>query len=228
MLTGTLFIVGAYLWAAIPSAYLVGRYRKGIDIRDYGTGSVGATNVMTHVGRRTGWLLGAFDCLAKGTLPVLVAKAFDQDLSVQLGVGTAAIAGHNWSIYLRFTGGRGVATSVGVVLGFLMWPEFLILTVVMGGLGWLVFKETALWTLVAMVALPVLALLFDRPAEVFFMTVTIGGLLILKRLTANWEALPEGYSLLQVLRFRLFWDRDVPRKGHWMRRGPRSQVGDSA
>ena len=227
MLTATLFIAGAYLWAAIPSAYLVGRYRKGIDIRDYGTGSVGATNVMTHVGRRTGWLLGTFDCLAKGVLPVMMAKLFDQDLSVQLGVGTAAIAGHNWSVYLRFTGGRGVAAAVGVVFGFLMWPEFLILTVVMGGLGWLVFKETALWTLVAMVVLPILALLFGRPDEVFYMTLNIGGLLILKRLTANWEALPKEYPLARVLTFRFFWDRDVPRKGHWMHRDPRTQVGDS-
>ena len=216
-----LLIAGAYLLGAVPSAYLVARYRKGIDIRDYGSGNVGATNVMAHVGNRTGFLLGTFDCLAKGTLPVLVGKWLDLSLSVQVAAGLVAIAGHNWSPLLRFTGGRGVATAIGVVLGLLMWPEFLILTVVMGAFGRIIFHDTGFWTLVSIVALPLLALLFDRPSEIMYATLVIGVLLIVKRLTANWEPLPEEYPVAKVIASRAFWDRDVPKRVEWNRRLPR-------
>jgi glycerol-3-phosphate acyltransferase PlsY len=228
VLEATLFVVATYFWASVPSAYLVGRYVKGIDIRSYGSGNVGAANVMTHVGRLIGLSLGTFDCLGKGTVPVLMARLLDQSLAVQLGVGTAAIAGHNWSPFLRFTGGRGVATAVGVVVGFLMWPEALILTLVMGGLGFLLFSELATWTLVSMIVLPLLAYLFDRPPEVLYMTFVIAGLLMLKRLTANWESPSKDYPLIQVIAFRALWDRDVPRKVQWMRRQPPPTDGDSS
>ena len=221
MLDAVVFIVAAYLWGAVPTAYLVSRYLKGIDIREYGSGNVGAANVMAHVGKRTGFLLGSFDCLAKGTLPVALANLLDQSHAVQAGTGLAAIAGHNWSPYLRFTGGRGVATAVGVVLGAFMWQEFLILTVVMGVLGHLIFRETGFWTFISMLLLPVLAFLFDRPPEILYMTLGIGALLMLKRLTANWE-LPLGeHPLITVMANRVFWDRDVPKKIQWTGRRPR-------
>lgn len=220
MLIPILLIVGSYLWAAIPTAYLVARYRKGIDIRRYGSGNMGATNVMTHVGKRTGFLLGTFDCLGKGTLPVVAANLMDQSLAVQAGAGLAAIAGHNWSPYVGFTGGRGVATAIGVVFGFQMWYEFLILAFVMGAIGLLLFRETGFWTFMSMLALPVLAFIFDRPPEVLYMTLGIGGLLVLKRLTANWERPTSQYPLANILVYRVLWDRDVPKKAEWTRRRP--------
>ena len=169
MFTAALLIIGAYLWASIPTAYLVGRYAKGIDIRDYGSGNVGATNVMTHVGRWTGFLLGAFDCLAKGALPVVLGRLLDQSLAVQASAGLAGVAGHNWSIYLRFTGGRGVATAIGVLIGLAMWWECIILTGVVGIVGRLMFRDTGLWTFISMLALPLLAFLFGRPPEILYM-----------------------------------------------------------
>ena len=170
MVTTVLFVIGSYLWAGVPSAYLVARYVKGIDIRSYGSGNVGATNVMTHVGKRAGLLLGTFDCLAKGTLPVVVARLADQSLSVQAAVGLAAIASHNWSPYLRFSGGRGVATAIGVLVGIGMVWEFLVVAVIMGGIGRLMLRDTGLWTFIAILTLPVLAFLFQRPPEILYMT----------------------------------------------------------
>ena len=164
-LTAALLVGGAYLWGAVPVSYLVGRYRKGIDIRDYGSGNVGATNLMTHVGPWTGFIVGVFDCLAKGTLPVLIARElFDLPLSAQAITGLAAIAGHSWSPYLLFTGGRGVATAVGVIFSFFMWEEMLVIAVILGA-GRVVFHETGLWTFVSMLALPILALVFSRDPE---------------------------------------------------------------
>ena len=215
-----LIVVAAYLWAAIPSAYLVGRYLKNIDIRRYGTGNVGASNIMEHVGFWTGFSLGVFDSVGKGTLPVVAAKLLDQSLAVQVGVGLAAIAGHNWSPYLRFTGGRGVATTIGVAVGFLLWREVLIGVLIMGVIGRLIMHETGLWTLVAMISLPLQAYFFREETELIYLTLGIALILVIKRLIANWERPAGGHPLPRVLVYRLLWDRDVPRSEEWTGRRP--------
>jgi glycerol-3-phosphate acyltransferase PlsY len=220
VLTAVIVILGAYLWAGIPSAYLAGRYVKGIDIRQYGSGTVGTANVLVHVGRWPGVLVSVFDCLGKGALPVIVAKLLDQSLGVQAGVGLAAIAAHNWSPYLRFTGGRGVATAVGVVFGFQMIPELFVLTALMGIVGRYVFHETAFWTLVSMLALPALTLLFGRETEIFYMSAAIPAILVAKRLTANWDVPSREYSFAKVMAYRVLWDRDVREKVSWTERRP--------
>lgn len=225
MTSSALMIIGAYLWGSIPSAYIVARYAKGIDIRRYGTGNVGAANLAGQTRVLTGFVLGSFDCVVKGTLPVLLAKLLGLSLASQALVGLAAIAGHNWSPYIRFTGGRGVATAIGVLVGFLMWREFLILTVVLGGLGRLVFGDTGLWTLLSLVALPLLALRFGQPHEVVLMTLGIGFLLVLKRLVANWDPPARGIPLWRVMLSRLLWDRDVLRKSRWVGRRPGGKAG---
>ena len=217
-----LLILSAYLVGAIPSAYLIARYLKGIDIRRYGSGNAGATNVMVHVGAVTGFTLGTFDCLVKGTLPVVVGRLLDVPLGVQVSAGLVAVVAHNWSPFMRLTGGRGVATAIGLVVGFLLWPEILVLTVVMGVIGRLVYRDTGLWTFVAMIALPVLTFVFDRPVEIVAMSVSIAMILMAKRLTANWERPADEKSLVSVLRRRLLWDRDVPRKAPWVERSPSS------
>jgi len=214
------FVLGAYLWGSVPSAYLVARYFKGIDIREFGSGNVGATNVMVHVGKWTGFLQGVFDFAAKGVAPIALAKVLDQSLAVQAAMGLAAIAGHNWSPYIRFTGGRGVATAIGVVLGFAMWQEFLILTVVMGLIGRLLKRDTGFWTFVAMVSLPIFAYTFDRPVELLTVSIGIGVVLMSKRLSANWEPLPSGPSVLSVMVYRALWDRDVSKQTDWTERRP--------
>lgn len=215
-----LLILGAYLVGAIPSAYIIARYMKGIDIRRYGSGNAGATNVMVHVGPVTGFTLGTFDCLVKGALPVVLGRLLDLPLGVSVSAGLVAIVGHNWSPFMRLTGGRGVATAVGLVVGFLLWQESLILIVVMGIIGRLVYKDTGLWTFVAMITLPVLTLVFDREVEIVAMSVGIGVLLTVKRLTANWERPSGDQPMARVLAYRLVWDRDVPGKPLWTERSP--------
>lgn len=112
----------AYVIGAIPFAYLIGRWR-GVDIRRVGSGNVGATNVFRSVGR--GWGIAAFILdAAKGCVPVAVlphwaARAGWLD-GVQAWPGmlcmAAAVAGHTWPVFLRFKGGKGVATSAGALL----------------------------------------------------------------------------------------------------------------
>jgi glycerol-3-phosphate acyltransferase PlsY len=220
MLESVLLILGAYLLASVPSAYLVARYLKDIDIRRYGSGNAGATNVMVHVGTISGFTLGTFDCLVKGTLPVVIGRALDVPLGVPVTAGLVAVVAHNWSPFMRFTGGRGVATAIGLVVGFFLLQEMLIMAVVIGVIGKLVYKDTGLWTFVAMIALPILTYVFDRPLEIVAMSVCIGIILMAKRLTANWERPEDDVSLVAVLPRRLIWDRDVPRRSPWTERSP--------
>lgn len=220
MAATALSIAVAYLWGAIPTAYLVGRYLKGIDIRTYGSGNVGASNVSEHVGPRIGLLVGVADSLGKGTLPVVMARLLDLELGVEVSVGVAAIAGHCWSPYLRFTGGRGVATSIGVLIGLWMWKELLVEAVLMGLIGRAIMKQTGFWTFASILALPLLTVFLDRPTEITYGAVAIGVTLLLKRLTANWEMPAEDLPIYEVLTYRLVFDRDVSSQEEWTSRRP--------
>ena len=102
----------SYLLGSLPTGYLVGKFVRRIDIRQHGSGSVGATNVCRVVGKRWGIGVLVIDIL-KGFLAVSLAPSFLNALIF----GIAAIIGHTWTVWLRFRGGKGVATSLGVFLG---------------------------------------------------------------------------------------------------------------
>ena len=115
-------ILCAYLVGSVPFAYLITKAVRGIDIREVGSGNVGATNVGRALGRNWGILVFALDVL-KGFLPALAALLSHGcrigESALPLGValaGFAAVAGHNWPVFLKFRGGKGMATSCGVFL----------------------------------------------------------------------------------------------------------------
>ena len=232
--TDGVLIVAAYLWGGIPSAYLVAHFAAGIDIRSYGSGNVGASNALAHLGAKAGIAIGLFDLIGKGILPVLLARTLDAGLGVQVAIGLAAVAGHNWSPYIRFTGGRGVGTAGGVMLGFALWYEALIATILIAGIGRFVLKDTGLLTLVALIGLPITAIavsvmgLADRPLEVILMCTLIGVLLVAKRLTANWERLSGEQPVLQTLICRILWDRDVSKREGWTDRTPTADISEAS
>ena len=213
-------VVVAYFWGAVPTSYLAGRYLKGIDLRKFGSGNVGASNLSTQAGVWTALAVGTFDSLAKGALPIALLKALDYDLGLQALVGVVVVIGHNWSPYLKFTGGRGVATSIGVVAGHALWWEAIVGFSLIGIVGRLLTKDSAFWTLIGMLALPLMNAALGRPQEIVYMSVGIAVVLMAKRLTANWERPSDGYPLAKVLMCRLLWDRDVPRQDEWTGRQP--------
>jgi glycerol-3-phosphate acyltransferase PlsY len=109
------YLLGAYLVGAIPFGLLFGKSLGGVDVRAVGSGNIGATNVLRAAGKKAAVLTLVADCL-KGLFPVLLAATlFSAELITVLS-GVAAILGHNFPVYLRFKGGKGVATSFGVVL----------------------------------------------------------------------------------------------------------------
>nr|WP_320676301.1 glycerol-3-phosphate 1-O-acyltransferase PlsY [Prochlorococcus sp. MIT 1300] len=110
------FICIGYLLGSMPSGYLAGQWFAGIDIRAKGSGSTGATNVLREVGKAAAIGVLIVD-IAKGAIAVLIAKAFNLSETSEVLVGLAALSGHIWPIWLKFKGGKAVATSLGMLLG---------------------------------------------------------------------------------------------------------------
>jgi len=108
-----LTVIIGYLLGSIPFAYIAGRLIKGADIRRVGGGNVGATNVMREVGTAAGIAVLIAD-IAKGTLAVLIAQWLNVPLIAVFITGFAAVVGHNWPVFLKFSGGRGGAITIGV------------------------------------------------------------------------------------------------------------------
>ena len=104
-----------YGLGSIPAGLIVGRVARGIDIRQYGSCKTGATNVVRTVGVRWGAVALIGD-LAKGALPVVIARIVSDEPYVQTAAGLAAAVGHDWPVFAGFQGGRGVATSFGAAL----------------------------------------------------------------------------------------------------------------
>jgi acyl phosphate:glycerol-3-phosphate acyltransferase len=110
----------AYLLGSIPSGYLAGRWLAGIDIREHGSGSTGATNVLRHVGKTPALIVFLLDVF-KGSAAVLVAKQLlgGDAHGWLVAAGLLALAGHIWPIWLKGKGGKAVATGLGMLLGLL-------------------------------------------------------------------------------------------------------------
>lgn len=119
-----LAVIIGYLLGAIPFGLIIGRMARGIDLREYGSHRTGATNALRTLGLRAAALVFILD-VAKGVAAVLVARALlgTDPLAewAAAAAGLAAIVGHNWSVFIRFTGGRGVATSTGAMAAMSPW-----------------------------------------------------------------------------------------------------------
>ena len=106
------FAVGGYLLGSIPVGVLLGKLLRGIDVRDYGSGSMGTTNTLRTLGKGPAVAALILDAL-KGVIPVLLARYVSDDARLQVVGALAAIIGHDFPVYIGFRGGRGVATSLG-------------------------------------------------------------------------------------------------------------------
>ncbi len=109
------FVTGSYLVGSIPVGLIVGRVARGIDIRQYGSGKTGFTNVLRTCGARWG-VVALIGDLAKGIVPVLLARYISDEPWVHASAGLAAAIGHDWPVFAGYQGGRGVATSFGAAL----------------------------------------------------------------------------------------------------------------
>ena len=104
-----------YAIGSLPTAYLFTRYILAQDIRDIGDNNSGAANVFRNVGAKAGVAVGAID-IVKGSVIIVLAKVLVDDTGMEMMAGAAALAGHNFPVHLKFRGGRGAATAVGVLI----------------------------------------------------------------------------------------------------------------
>ncbi len=151
-----LLLLAGYLLGSIPAGYLAGLWWRGVDIRQEGSGSTGATNVLRVVGKGPALVVFLVDVL-KGTAAVLLAQALQPGADgVAVAAGLAALAGHIWPLWLGWRGGKAVATALGMLLG-LAWPVglacFGIFLAVLS-----LSRIVSLSSVVAAVALPLLML----------------------------------------------------------------------
>ncbi len=117
-----LLVIGSYLLGAVPVGYLIYKLKSGGDIRNEGSGNVGGTNVTRTAGAFAGVLTIVLDAI-KGFIPVLALYyLFPKDLILLVFVGVAAVLGHDFPVYLKFRGGKGISTSFGVIIGLCSFP----------------------------------------------------------------------------------------------------------
>ena len=171
-------LFGAYLLGSLPVGYLVARWRRGIDIRQYGTGNVGASNTFRNVGRATGVGIAVGNIL-QSMLPTLLALSLGYSRVAAGLIGFAAAIGYAWPIFLHFSGGRAVAVTGGVILT--LWPIPSIALVVFFVLGMLVGRNP-LTMFVGFGALPVYLWATGYPIEEVALALVLYVFMMLRRL----------------------------------------------
>ena len=157
-------IIIGYVLGAIPFSYIIGRHIRHIDIREKGSGNVGALAVWREAGPLFG-ILALFADVGKGVLTIYVARWLGLEVLWICVAGFAGVAGHNWPVFLKFRGGKGASTIMGVLLAFMP------LQFVIGlGIALLVVIPTSNIRLgiIGLACIPVIAWLFDKPAEFIY------------------------------------------------------------
>ncbi|MDD5657813.1 MAG: glycerol-3-phosphate 1-O-acyltransferase PlsY [Elusimicrobia bacterium] len=170
----------SYLAGGIPTGYLAARRCKGIDIRQYGSGNPGTANVYRVAGTAAGAVTLAVDFL-KGCLPVVLARGrFPDDPLFAVLCGAAAIVGHDWTVFLGFRGGKGVATSAGVFAA--LTPAPLALAALIFFVAVRLSGHISAGSLAGAAALPVLCLLLRSPAQYGFAALAACALIVYKHI----------------------------------------------
>ena len=241
----------AYLAGAVPTPYLIAWLVKGIDLREYGSGNVGGSNVMRQLGKKWFVPLAAVEFLLKGLSPaalgyLVLGDQLSADLRSSLlflSIPLLALVGNNWSAFLRFQGGRGLMVVCGMTLA--LAPLLFLTAMAVYLAGWRISGSSAIWALIAVALLPLLALTpggimtldwpgvwllasegvvsdlgAREPFAISLFCLAILGIVMLKRLTGNSLGLPQEVAPGRVLFNRLLLDRDVKDRETWVNRVP--------
>jgi acyl phosphate:glycerol-3-phosphate acyltransferase len=218
--TWILCIIISYLIGAFPVAYLVVKLRYGKDIRRYGTGQSGGSNVFRSFSKKLGITVAIYDIL-KGAVIIAIAKLLSLDTAHQVVIGMAAILGHNWPVFLKFNAGRGVATSIGVGLMLfpLALPGFLLVAVVA-----LVIGSTPLPVLAGMASFSVFSWAMGKPTVLTLGLLGLFIVMVVRRLTAPIPERSKHIKIGQLLLNRFFFDRDIRDAKTWMEYKPSDDI----
>ena len=197
-MTSVLPVLVGYLLGALPFGLLMTRLVRGIDVRRYGSGSTGMTNVLRTIGPVPAVIVLVLDS-GKGVLAVLLARAFDAGPAIEAASALAALVGHNWSVFIRFQGGKGIATGVGALCA--LSPVAGLIAILVGlpvialsryvSLGSVVAASTAAIT-VPLLAMTDPSMPLGVPSYTYAIYTSIGVPLILLKHRSNVERLLRG------------------------------------
>jgi len=191
-----LWILFGYVAGATPFGYIAGRM-KGIDIREHGSKNIGSTNVLRVLGKGVGYPVFALDVM-KGVFPVLLARIYANDVEptglVPVLTSIATILGHNYTFWLGFKGGKGIATSAGALLPIM--PVTILVAVILWAITFLTTRYVSLGSIVAALTLPTSFLLQGLVTgqwqwPLLGLAALVGGLAVFKH-RANIERLRKG------------------------------------
>jgi glycerol-3-phosphate acyltransferase PlsY len=214
-----LLILGAYLLGSVPAAYLAVKWSRGIDIRKAGTGTVGAANVFRLAPKWVAALVTIFD-IGKGALAVWIALLLGLGAAQQITVGIITVIGHNWPVFLRFQGGRGIFTTLGVITILSPWLGLIALVI---AYSLAPIRQVALGVLVALVSLPIFSWFLSQPLGIEErLPITLGFvalalIALLKRLVEPRTPLSKSVPTGQLVINRLLFDRDIRDRQAWIR-----------
>ncbi len=189
MLPGIIGIIIGYLLGSIPTAFIVSRTRKGIDIRNIGSRNMGGANVMREVGAREGILVGLVD-IAKGAGAILVAQALDIPQLWVFGAGFAALVGHNFPVFARFRGGRGAATIIGIFLA--LAPEAMLITLVVVAIPFFTTRKFGAALLIGFALLPLFLWLLEDSLILVRYALVIDGFMLIRNLSLIKQIVNKG------------------------------------
>jgi glycerol-3-phosphate acyltransferase PlsY len=180
-------LVLAYLLGSFPTAYIAGRIVCAKDIRQMGDGNMGAQNAFRLFGSRIGIAVGLVDFI-KGVTAVSLARLANMSVPVILLSGMLVVAGHNWPVFLHFRGGRGEATTIGVLLLLVTWP--MLIAGLVSLLTLLKTKNVTLASVPLFVLLPFLGCVFHVRGIYIVYGMALPGLVALTHLSRVWRQVP--------------------------------------
>lgn len=214
MLLSLAAIVLAYLLGSVPVAYLAGRATTGVDLRERGSGNAGASNVWQSASR---WLVVPVGLaqIGQGLAAVLIARVFDGGDAVQAACGIAAVLSNDWNPWLRFSGGRGIGATIGVLLA--LSPATLAAFVVVSVAG-VILKAVPQGVALALVCAPVAAIAAGQSGAIVACSAALAAIALAKRVLAN-GAPDASAPRPEVWANRLLFDRDIRDREAWVRRG---------
>lgn len=213
-MTAAAVIAAAYVIGSIPIAWLAGRVTAGVDLREYGSGNTGASNVWQSKARWLAVPVGLLQ-IAQGAAAVLIARAAGEGTAVQVAAGLAAVLANNWNPWLRFTGGRGVGQAIGFLAA--VSPVALAVFIVVALAG-VVLRTIPQSIAIALALAPVGAVASEGGPATVAGIIALLGLVLAKRLLANGPPDP-GRPRPRVWLYRIAYDRDVRDREAWVRRG---------
>jgi len=189
MLLGILSIIIGYLLGSIPTAYIVSRMRKGIDIRNVDSGNMGAANVIRQIGAHEGVFVGLID-ISKGAVAILIAQTLNISELWVFGTGFAALVGHNFPVFAGFKGGRGSATIIGIFL--VLAPEAILVTLVVVAIPFFTSRKFTGAIIIGFALLPLFVWLLEGSLSLVRYALAIDLFMLVRNLSGIKQVLTQG------------------------------------